>query len=84
MATRTRMDMELADWQGLFTLLALLDCRKCYERVAHALAGQRADDTGFPDTLMNLILNMYRAPRRLRAHGAVSRPTAGHHSLIAG
>ena len=48
MATRTRMDMELADWQGLFTLLALLGCSKCYERVAHAIAGQRAVDTGSP------------------------------------
>ena len=84
MATRARMDMELADWQGLFPLPALLDCSKCYERVAHALAGQRAVAIGFPDTLAYLILNMCSGPRRLRAHGAISRPTAGYRRLIAG
>lgn len=50
----------------------------------HALPGKRAVDTGSPDTLMYLILHMYSGPRRRRAHGAISRPTAGHHGLIAG
>ena len=84
LAACTRIDMELASWRGLFTLLALLDCSKCYERVAHALAGQRAVDAGFPDTILNLIFNMYSGPRRLRAHGAISNTTTGHHGLIAG
>ena len=82
-AAATRIDMELASWSGLFTLLALLDCSKCYERVAHALAGARARDSGFPDTIFNLIFSLYSGPRRLRAHGAISNPT-GHHGLIAG
>ena len=84
MGARTHIDMELAAWRGPYTLLALLGCSTCYERVAHALPGKRSVDTGFPDTLMNLTLHMYSGPRRRRAHGAISRPTAEHHGLIAG
>ena len=65
-------------------LLALLDCSKCYERVSHGVAGQRAVAAGFPDTIMNLIMHMYSGPRRLRAHGAISDTTHGHTGLIAG
>ena len=84
LATCTRIDMELASWRGLYTLLALLDCSKCDERFAHALAGQRAVDTGFPGTILNLVFNVYSGPRRPRAHGALSPATAGHNCLIAG
>ena len=84
MAVRTRIQMELQTWEGRHSLLALLDCSKCYERVEHLTAGNRAQDSGCPDTILNLIMDMYSGPRRLRAHGAVSRPTSGHHGLIAG
>ena len=39
---------------------------------------------GLPDTVLNLIMHMYSGPRRLRAHGAISSTTHGHHGLIAG
>ena len=84
LATRARAHMELGAWRGLFSRLAIHDCSKCYERIAHALAGQRAVSSGFPDTAMNLIMHIYSGPRRLRAHGAISRTTSGHHGLIAG
>ena len=76
--------MELSQWQGHHTLLALLDCSKCYERVEHRTAAARAEASGFPDTVLNLVMNMYSGPRLIRAHGAVSRPATGHHGLIAG
>ena len=77
LATRTRIDMELDHWRGLFTLLALLDCSKCYERVEHFVAGHRAIASGFPDTVLNLIMHMYSGTRRLRAHGSIGPPTTG-------
>ena len=69
---------------GQHTLLALLDCSKCYERVEHRTAAARAVETGFPDTVLNLVMNMYSGPRLIRAHGAVSRTATGYHGLIAG
>lgn len=46
MASRTRASVELRDHHGQSTLLAFLDCSKCYERVGHAVAGSRARISG--------------------------------------
>ena len=63
---------------------ALLDVSKCYERVAHRLAGRRADETGCPPMITNLVLNMYQGARRLLVDGATSKPLRGHSGLMAG
>ena len=84
LACHTRAQVELAAWKGQSVLMALLDCSKCYERVEHLTAAQRAVDSGCPDTVVNMSMDIYSARRLIRVHGAVARPTAGHHGLIAG
>ena len=39
LASRAKMHTELANWKGKETLIAFLECSKCYERVAHNTAG---------------------------------------------
>ena len=83
MACHTRAQVELAAWKGESVLMALLDCSKCYERVDQFTAAQRAVESGCPDTVVNMSMNIYSARRLIRVHGAVARPTAGHRGLIA-
>lgn len=46
LAARTRAGLEVGRFQGKHTLLAFLDCSKCYDRVWHHLASGRAVGTG--------------------------------------
>lgn len=57
-AIRTRASVELQHHQGRSTLLALLDCSKCYERVGHVVAGSRALASGLPGRIANMIFDM--------------------------
>ncbi len=77
----TRVTDELAEAAGD---QAILDCSKCYERVPHRLAARRALDLGVPPRLAQMLFDMYRAPRRVRVHGAVSEAAVGHCGLPAG
>ena len=62
---------------------ALLDVSKCCERVTHLLAGRRAEETGCPPAITNLVLNMYQGTRRLLVGRAVSKPLKGNSGLMA-
>ena len=84
MACRSRALTELAHWGGKHVLSAFLDCSKCYERIEHRTAGQRATGTGCPATIINMAMHIYNGPRYLRAHGAVAKAASGRHGLIAG
>ena len=83
-AFRTAVEVEHAGTQGRHALLAFLDCSKCYERVGHALAAERAARSGMPLRVLNMVMNIDSGPRLVRAHGAVALPVLGHHGLIAG
>ena len=71
--------MGVAVWGPLF-----LDVSKCYESVAHTLAGNRAIDTGCHPRITNLVMSMYQGTRRLLVDGAISQPLRGHSGLMAG
>jgi len=83
-AFRTAISLDHAAALGQHALLAFLDCSKSDERVGHALAGERAEQSGMPLALLNLIMSVYSDPRLVRAHGAVAMPAPGNHGLIAG
>lgn len=68
LAARTRASLQVAGHQGQHTLLAFLVCSKCYERVGHA----------------NVVFDMYKGSKHIRAHGAVAQPRSGHHGSVAG
>ena len=74
MAYSTHATMELAHWKGQHTVLALLDCSKCYERVEHLTGAQDAYDSGCPPDIVNTAFRQYAGTRILRAHGAVGPP----------
>ena len=63
---------------------ALLDVSKCYERVAHTLAGNRATETGCNPRVTNLVMSMYHGTRRLLVDGATSQHLLGNSGLMAG
>ena len=63
---------------------AFLDVSKCYERVAHTLAGNRAIETGCHPRITSLVMSMYQGKRRLLVDGAISKPLSGNSGLMAG
>ena len=65
-------------------MVALLDCSKCYERVPHKLAGQIAIENQCPAQVINLVMDMYTAPRRVKVHNVVSNTATGTNGLAAG
>ena len=83
-AWATRITDKIAESEGRYTMTAFLDCSKCYERVPHTEAAGRALALGAPGRLVQLMFDMYRAPRRIRVHGATSRAAKGHCGLPAG
>lgn len=72
--------IEAEHYQGDHSLLAFLDCSKCYERVGHALAGRRALRSGLAARVANMLFDMYKG----RRHVKVARPKTGGHGLVAG
>lgn len=84
MACRTRASIEQQHYQGRSTLMAFLDCSKCYERVGHITAGNLVLASRLPGRIANMIFNTYGAERYIKAHGAVAQPRSGHRGLIAG
>ena len=63
---------------------AFLDCSRCYERVAHGQAGERAVETGCNPKVVNLAMDMYGAPRVIQAHGAHSELVGVNRGMLAG
>jgi ribonuclease HI len=84
MAMATSVGAERAHCQGKYALFALLDCSKCYERVGHAKAGERARQMGLSASALNLIFGMYSGSRHVRVHGAVAGSVSGFHGIVAG
>lgn len=84
MACHTRASIKQQHYHGCRTLLAFLECSKCYERVGHATAGSRVLASGLPGRIANMIFNMYGADGYIKAHGAVSAPRSGNRGLLAG
>lgn len=84
LAARTRPSIEVARHEGKHTLLAFLDCSTCYERVGHALDGERAAASGMQGRVADMVFVMYQGDRHVRAHGAVAQPRRGNHGLVAG
>lgn len=78
LAARTRADIEVAKLQSKHTSLAFLDCSKCYEREGHKLAGGRAVGTRLRPRVANMVFDMSKGDRHIKAHGAVA------HELVAG
>lgn len=46
MALRIEASVELAHLRGDSTLVAFLDCSKCYKRIEHRMAGERVRVSG--------------------------------------
>lgn len=67
-ALRTAASIELAQWLGGSTF-ASLHCSKCFERIEHRAAGDRALASGMPAQVINLVVDIdacARCPRLLR------------------
>lgn len=84
LAANPRASIEVMHYQVGHNLLAFLDCSNCYERVGHTLAGARALQSGLAARVANIIFDMYKGHRYIKAHGAVARPRTGGHGLAAG
>lgn len=69
---RRRKGGPLRQAQWAHSLLAFLDCSKCFQRVNHALAGTRAIVSGLVVSVANTALDMYDRFRHVKVHGAVS------------
>lgn len=84
LAVRTRGSIEAPHCEGKDSLLAFLDCSKCYERVKHALVGERALDTGLGGRLANMSFDLHKWPRHTEVHGVVTHSEFGNSGLVAG
>lgn len=81
---RTCANRVVARFRGKHTLLAFLDCSKCYEHVGRRLAGRRAIASGLQSRVANVITDMQIGARHTKAHGALATPRRGNHGPVAG
>jgi ribonuclease HI len=84
LALELRIRQEASEHQGHTMLAVFLDCSKCYERVRHDSAAERAVRAGAPAPIIRLAFDMYTAERRLSVHGAIGRPVQVRNGLVAG
>ena len=84
LAWKTGVQDEQAIRNGTRKIVALLDCSKCYERVPHKLAGQIAGENKCPAQIVDLVMDMYAALRRVKVHNVVSDTATGTNGLAAG
>lgn len=62
---------------GAVDTCCLLGCSKCYDRIEHHLAGERAMATGMPSQVLRSVMDAYGGSRLVRAHGAVAHLVPG-------
>ena len=72
----------LADKLWIASLLS--DLKKAYESVSHRKLVEEAADNGFPSTVLQLALMMYRAPRRVQFDRSLSKAATVQQGLVAG
>lgn len=84
LAATTRASTETQHYHGEHSLLAFVDCSKCYERAGHALAGQRAFRSGLAVWVANMVFDAHKGHRHIKVYGAVARPRTGGNGLVAG
>eukprot|EP00971_Amphidinium_carterae_P146523 2904239-Amphidinium_carterae.1 len=68
------LSLEVEELSGQSVPMAgvFLDCSKCYERVSLSGLEAAARQAGFPESMLQVALNMYRGRRRVLVNGAVS------------
>lgn len=69
LAAKASASIEVKRYLGDPSLLAFLDCRKCYERVGHALAGQRALQSGLAARVANMVFDIQGGTDMSRSMG---------------
>lgn len=84
LAFRIAASVELAQWRGRPTLVAVLDCSTCYERIEHRTLGEGQRHSGMPWQVLSLVMEVYGGSHLVSVHSEVGHPLRGHHGLIAG
>lgn len=66
-------------------MVVFLDCSKCYRRIGHRTAGERARTSCMPALVFKLVMDAYGGSCLVRVRGGVAHPVKrGDHSLTAG
>lgn len=64
---------------------AFLGCNTYYESINHwTPRGARTTSSAMQTRVANLVFDMYKGDKNVRAHGAVARPKKGNHGFVAG
>ena len=84
LAWKTRVQDEIDESNGLYTITSFLDCSKCYERVNHRVAQDLLLGADAPPSLVNMILSMYQGDRYIKVHGQTIHAGKFHQGIIAG
>eukprot|EP00971_Amphidinium_carterae_P092358 1828446-Amphidinium_carterae.1 len=66
------LEVEELSGQGVPVAGVFLDCSKCYERVSLSGLEIAARQAGFPESMLQVALNMYTGRRRVLVNGTVS------------
>eukprot|EP00971_Amphidinium_carterae_P214635 4259568-Amphidinium_carterae.2 len=78
------LEVEELSGQGVPVAGVFLDCSKRYERVSLCGLETAARQAGFPESVLQVALNMYKGRRRVLVNGAVSSAYQARSGLPAG